>query len=80
MLFGLGHLLVRSPAVVKGSDVISPADYAFGMNSSTVLAAYAALWACNHYFQSFGALSIVKVNARGSACASAAALPASSAR
>ncbi|PSM31952.1 MFS transporter [Haliangium sp. UPWRP_2] len=63
VLFGLGHLLVRSPAVVKGSDVISPADYAFGMNSSTVLAAYAALWACNHYFQSFGALSIVKVNA-----------------
>ena len=28
-----------------------------------MIATFAALWACNHYFQSFGALSIVKINA-----------------
>jgi len=63
LLFGLGHLLVRSPAVVKNGQVVTPAELAFGMTSSTVIATYAVLWACNHYFQSFGALSIVKINA-----------------
>ena len=63
LLFGLGHLMVRTPAVVESGRVVHPAEMAFGMTGSTVIAAFAVLWACNHYFQSFGALSIVKINA-----------------
>src|SRR5438045_3205477 len=33
------------------------------MQTSTVLAFFSVSWALNHYFQSFGALSIVKINA-----------------
>jgi OPA family glycerol-3-phosphate transporter-like MFS transporter len=33
------------------------------MTQSTMIATLAALWAANHYFQSYGALSIVKINA-----------------
>src|SRR5205823_11503517 len=39
------------------------AQIRLGMSGSTVIATLAVLWACNHYFQSFGALSIVKINA-----------------
>jgi OPA family glycerol-3-phosphate transporter-like MFS transporter len=63
LLFGLGHLLIQRPAVMHGSQVVTPAVLADGMSTSTAIAAFAVLWACNHYFQSFGALSIVKINA-----------------
>lgn len=64
LLFGACHLLVVTPAVMgSGGRVISPAVLAGGMQGSTAIAMFAALWACNHYFQSFGALSIVKINA-----------------
>lgn len=66
LLFGLCHLFVVTPAVMaggRGGQVISPAVLASGMSSSSAIALLAALWACNHYFQSFGALSIVKINA-----------------
>ena len=62
-LFGLTHLFVQTPAVVDHGKVLQPAIYADGMTASTVLATMMALWAGNHYFESFGALSIVKVNA-----------------
>ena len=63
VLFGLCHLFLLRPAVLDGGQVAVPAQLASGMSSSTVIAMFAALWACNHYFQSFGALSIVKINA-----------------
>jgi OPA family glycerol-3-phosphate transporter-like MFS transporter len=63
LLFGLGHLILLRPAVMRSGQVISPAVLANGLSTSTVIAAFAVIWACNHYFQSFGALSIVKVNA-----------------
>jgi MFS transporter, OPA family, glycerol-3-phosphate transporter len=40
-----------------------PAILTYGATVSTFVAAMAAIWAFNHYFQSFGALSIVKINA-----------------
>ena len=33
------------------------------MNATSMVSTIAVLWGCNHYFQSFGALSIVKINA-----------------
>ena len=33
------------------------------MTASTMISTFAVLWAFNHYFQSYGALSIVKINA-----------------
>jgi len=63
LLFGLGHLVLAQPAQVEAGRLVSPAAISYGMTSSTVIAMFAVLWACNHYFQSFGALSIVKINA-----------------
>ena len=63
VLFGLCHLFLLRPAVIVRDQVVVPAQLASGMSSSTVIAMFAVLWACNHYFQSFGALSIVKINA-----------------
>ena len=48
---------------MAGGQVISQAQLGAGLNSTSVIAMFAVLWACNHYFQSFGALSIVKINA-----------------
>lgn len=68
-LFGLLVLLLQTPAeVVMGADhklqVIKPAVFHFNISAGTVLALMAVTWALNGYFQSFGALSIVKVNAQ----------------
>ncbi len=63
LLFGFGHLFLAQPATLKDGAVVDPAIYAHGMTGSTMIATFAALWAANHYFQSFGALSIVKINA-----------------
>ena len=67
-LFGLCILLVQSPAVMVGqghsAQVITPAVLHFGFAPGTVLALMATIWGLNGYFQSFGALSIVKVNAQ----------------
>lgn len=62
-LFGLCHLLLLRPAVVSNGQTIAPPELAAGLSNATVLAGIAVIWACNHYFQSFGALSIVKINA-----------------
>lgn len=65
VLFGLGHLFLLKPAVLDstGATVIQEAQLIYGLKASTVIAMFAVIWAGNHYFQSFGALSIVKVNA-----------------
>ncbi len=44
-------------------SVLTPATLNWGMTTSTMVATFATVWALNHYFQSFGALSIVKINA-----------------
>jgi OPA family glycerol-3-phosphate transporter-like MFS transporter len=71
VLFGLGTLVVQRPAVVERAatsphalQVLEPAVLRFGLSGQTMLVILATLWAFNGYFQSFGALSIVKVNAQ----------------
>ena len=61
--FGVGSLFLVKDAVWAGKTLIEPATLASSMSMSTVLAFFSVVWALNHYFQSFGALSIVKINA-----------------
>jgi OPA family glycerol-3-phosphate transporter-like MFS transporter len=63
LLFGLCYLFLAKPAVMAGGKVQTAAVFAHGMTATTMIATFSALWAFNHYFQSFGALSIVKINA-----------------
>lgn len=66
-LFGLCIFAVQTPAVMAGvghdAHVVTPAVLRYGFESSTFLPIMATVWGINGYFQSFGALSIVKVNA-----------------
>jgi OPA family glycerol-3-phosphate transporter-like MFS transporter len=66
-LFGMASLAVASPAIWEGSalarHVITPATLKFGLSGGAILTLMAIVWGLNGYFQSFGALSIVKVNA-----------------
>lgn len=67
-LFGLCISFVDVPAVMigKGHDahVVTAAVLKHGFQSRSLLLLMAAIWGANGYFQSFGALSIVKVNAQ----------------
>ncbi len=66
-LFGMCITFVQTPAVMEGAGhaakVISPAVFKNGFTAENLLLMMAVIWGCNGYFQSFGALSIVKVNA-----------------
>jgi len=66
--FGACILAVSTPAVMIGTGrdahVVTPAVLAGGVAPGTLLAVMACVWGINGYFQSFGALSIVKVNAQ----------------
>ncbi len=68
LAFGSCLLLVQTPAVMEGvghaAKVVTPAVLRFGMSPKAVLTLMASVWGINGYFQSFGALSIVKVNAQ----------------
>jgi MFS transporter, OPA family, glycerol-3-phosphate transporter len=63
LLFGFTHLYLLHNATVKNGTVVTPATFAPGMTATSMIALLSVLWGCNHYFQSFGALSIVKINA-----------------
>ncbi len=63
LLFGFTHLYLKHAAVMKGATVVTPPQLAAGMSMTSLVSTMAVLWGCNHYFQSFGALSIVKINA-----------------
>lgn len=63
LLFGFSHLYIKHAAVMKGATVVTAAQLSAGMSASSLVSLLAVLWGCNHYFQSFGALSIVKINA-----------------
>ncbi len=68
LLFGLAALVLVTPAVWEGTGmarhVVTPAVIANGMSGGVLLTLMAVVWGINGYFQSFGALSIVKVNAQ----------------
>jgi MFS transporter, OPA family, glycerol-3-phosphate transporter len=67
-VFGLASLAIVSPAVWEGTGlarhVVTPAGLNFGLSGGMILTLMAIVWGLNGYFQSFGALSIVKVNAQ----------------
>jgi OPA family glycerol-3-phosphate transporter-like MFS transporter len=67
-LFGLCILAVQAPAVMAGhghdAHVVTPAVLGYGLDARTLLFLMVGIWGLNGYFQSFGALSIVKVNAQ----------------
>ncbi len=63
VVFGFGYLFLGHDAVMAAGKVVTPATFNAGMTHANVLAFFAIAWAMNHYFQSFGALSIVKINA-----------------
>ena len=70
-LFGATLFFVDTPAVwiadaaVKGGQRVSQAAVlTSGLSSQSLLAIMATLWGINGYFQSFGALAIIKVNAQ----------------
>jgi MFS transporter, OPA family, glycerol-3-phosphate transporter len=68
LLFGFSSLAVSAPAVWEGTGiarhVVVPASLNFGLSGGMLLTLMAIVWGINGYFQSFGALSIVKVNAQ----------------
>jgi OPA family glycerol-3-phosphate transporter-like MFS transporter len=67
-LFGLASFAVVAPAVWEGTGpahhVVTPAVLGYGLSGGMILTLMAVVWGLNGYFQSFGALSIVKVNAQ----------------
>jgi MFS transporter, OPA family, glycerol-3-phosphate transporter len=67
ILFGLSSMAVVAPAVWEGAGtarhVVTPATLSYGLSGGSLLTMMAIVWGINGYFQSFGALSIVKVNA-----------------
>ncbi len=68
LLFGMASFAVAAPAVWEGNGaaarVITPAVFRFGLSGGSILTMLAVIWGLNGYFQSYGALSIVKVNAQ----------------
>src|SRR3954466_524157 len=67
LLFGATAFFVIHPAAWSGAgparQVVEPVVLAGGFNARSLLTLMATIWAANGFFQSFGALSIVKVNA-----------------
>jgi OPA family glycerol-3-phosphate transporter-like MFS transporter len=68
LIFGLSSMAVISPAVWEGTGmarhVTTAARLGYGLSGGMLLSLMAIVWGINGYFQSFGALSIVKVNAQ----------------
>ncbi|MCK9484167.1 MAG: MFS transporter [Candidatus Marinimicrobia bacterium] len=63
-LFGFLHILVQTPAIWADREIVAEAVLQYGLTKGAVLWLLAIIWAINGYFQSFGALSIVKINAQ----------------
>jgi OPA family glycerol-3-phosphate transporter-like MFS transporter len=66
LLFGAFGWLVMTPAVMASDHkaVLTPAQFSHGYDATSLAWTMAIAWAVNGYFQSFGALSIVKINAQ----------------
>lgn len=64
LLFGAAGYLVLAPAIMNGKEVAKDAVLIWGFTKQSLLWSMAIVWAVNGYFQAFGALSIVKINAQ----------------
>lgn len=67
-IFGAFHMAVVTPPVIEGTGaarkVVTDAVLVGGLTPRELALIMSGVWACNAYFQSFGALSIVKINAQ----------------
>jgi len=63
-LFGAAGYMVLSPALMNGKEVAKDAVLMYGFTKQSLLWTMAIIWSVNGYFQAFGALSIVKINAQ----------------
>jgi OPA family glycerol-3-phosphate transporter-like MFS transporter len=66
LLFGAACFLVITPAQwggEGGKTIVQAAQIGAGLNPTSLAWVMAIVWGLNGYFQSFGALSIVKINA-----------------
>jgi OPA family glycerol-3-phosphate transporter-like MFS transporter len=67
VLFGLASTAIVAPAVWEGvkasKHMVTPAVLKPGVDPKTLLNFMAITWGLNGFFQAFGALSIVKINA-----------------
>lgn len=68
LLMGACTLLVANPAIITGAgttrQVIEQATLLCGLSHGNLLTLMAIIWGINGYFQSMGAIAIVKVNSR----------------
>ncbi|HEV2104129.1 MAG TPA: MFS transporter [Candidatus Eisenbacteria bacterium] len=68
LAFGLAGLAVATPAVWQGAGmqrhVVQAATLRHGLTPGGLMTLMVVVWGLNGFFQSFGALSIVKVNAQ----------------
>lgn len=68
LVFGAFHLAVIAPPEIAGAgasrSIVKAAVLAGGLEPRQLAIIMSVVWACNAYFQSFGALSIVKINAQ----------------
>jgi len=63
LVFGAGHFaILTAPAVIDG--VANPATFIGGLSPRQMAYAMSAVWAVNAYFQSFGAMAIIKINSQ----------------
>lgn len=67
-VFGMFHHLILQPPVIAGEGaarvITTPAVFSGGLTARQMAYILSGVWAINAYFQSFGALSIVKINAQ----------------
>ena len=68
VVFGAFHSVVLQPPVITGEGaarvITTPAVLAGNLTARQLAYILSGVWAINAYFQSFGALSIVKINAQ----------------
>jgi OPA family glycerol-3-phosphate transporter-like MFS transporter len=63
-LMGFSHIFLSAPAVWDKNEILKPAELSHGISSGMMILMLVTIWSVNGYFQSFGALSIVKINAQ----------------
>ncbi|HEY5122227.1 MAG TPA: hypothetical protein VIK14_00680, partial [Ignavibacteria bacterium] len=64
LLFGAAGYIVLSPSVWSGKEIVTNSILSLGFTKNSLLWTMAIVWGINGYFQAFGALSIVKINAQ----------------
>ena len=64
LLFGVAGFAVSQVSVWEGKTLLKDSTLLFGFSKQFLLWGLAIVWSINGYFQAFGAISIVKINAQ----------------